>query len=253
MRALILAAGYGTRLGSMTQLTPKPMLPLCGRPLLEYVVRNVRQHGFRRLTINLHFLPETIRGYFGDGSRFDASIDYSYEPELLGTAGGVRKMAEMSPVCETMLVHYGDVLTDQDLSAMVRLHRERRALATMLVHQRKGSNSVAVLDEGGRVTRFLERPSEQQREGIDSPWANSGICLCERDVLDLIPADRPADLARDVFGQLVHSGRFFALPLSGYRCAIDSVERLAEAEAAVGARRCRLSWDDEPASAGRAA
>ena len=97
MKAMILAAGLGTRLGELTREVPKPMLDIAGRPLLEYNIRNLVRCGFNEIMINLHFLPEMLRGFAGDGSAFGARVEYSYEPMLLGTAGGVRQAEGSSP------------------------------------------------------------------------------------------------------------------------------------------------------------
>ena len=241
MRAMVLCAGYGTRLGDLTRELPKPMLCLHGRPLLEYIICHLVHHGFDQIAINLHFMPEMIREYFGDGSTINVQLTYSYEPELLGTAGGIKNMEHFLRQGDLFLVQYGDVLTDQDLTAMVEFHRARRTLATLLVHQRAHSNSVVSLDEEGRIVGFLERPTEQARHGVDSPWVNSGICICDPEFLDAIPANVSSDLPRDVFPELVGSGRLYGFPLSGYRCAIDSPERLAEARSALAEGRCRIS------------
>lgn len=245
MHAFVLSAGFGTRLGTLTQLTPKPMLDLHGRPLLEYIVRHLGWCGYRKLGINLHFLPDVIRNHFGSGAPFGASIQYSHEPELLGTAGGVKRMASAASVDEAFLIHYGDVLTDMDFRSLAARHRERRALVTMLVHERPGSNSVVCLGDDGRVTRFLERPTETERQGITSSWVNSGIWVCEPEVLAHIPPDTACDLARDILPKLVPTGRVYAHPLEGYRCAIDSEQRLTAAREAVSSGRCRLHWNHE--------
>jgi mannose-1-phosphate guanylyltransferase/phosphomannomutase len=237
---MVLCAGYGTRLGDLTREMPKAMLPLQGRPMLEYIVCHLVRHGFNQIAINLHFMPDMIRDYFRDGSRFGVELVYSYEPELLGTAGGVKKMAEFLGAEEAFLVHYGDVLTDQDFTAMLHFHRERKALATLLLHQRVRSNSVVSLDREGRIIGFLERPTEEARRGVQSPWVNSGICICDPQFLDEIPAGIACDLPRDIFPRLIDSGRLYGFPLSGYRCAVDSPERLAEARAAIADGRCRI-------------
>jgi mannose-1-phosphate guanylyltransferase/phosphomannomutase len=240
MKAMVLCAGHGTRLGDLTREMPKAMLPLQGRPMLEYIIRHLAQHGFNQIAINLHFMPDMIRDYFGDGSRFGVELVYSYEPELLGTAGGVKKMADFLRAGEAFLVHYGDVLTDQDFTAMLHFHHERNALATLLVHQRERSNSVVSLDREGHIIGFLERPTEEARRCVQSPWVNSGICICAPQFLDEIPADVACDLPRDIFPKLIDSGRLYSFPLSGYRCAVDSPERLAEARAAIADGRCRI-------------
>lgn len=240
MKAMVPCAGYGTRLGELTRDIPKPMLRLQEHPILEYIICHLAQHGFNQIAINLHFMPDMIRDYFGDGSRWNVTLTYSYEPELLGTAGGVKRMEHFLRQGDTFLVQYGDVLTDQDLTALLRFHHERRSLATLLLHQRARSNSVVTLDEDGHIVGFLERPTEDARCGVDSPWVNSGICICDPELLDAIPVDQPCDLPRDIFPKLINSRRLYGFPLSSYRCAIDSPERLAEARAALVDGRCRI-------------
>lgn len=240
MKAMVLCAGYGTRLGNLTQETPKPMLPLNGHPMLSYIVRHLRRHGFDQITVNLHFKPEMIRDYFADGSRWGTAITYAYEPELLGTAGGLKNVEAFFEGENEFLVQYGDIITDQDLSAMVQFHREKKALATLLVHHRPGSNSVLTLDPESRIVGFLERPADEARKGVASDWANSGICIGSPDLLRAIPPGVPCDLPRDIYTKLISTARLFAFPLTGYRCAIDSPERLQAAEQALSVQKCRL-------------
>ena len=233
MRAMVLSAGYGTRLGDLTREMPKPMLLLDGRPMLEYIIRHLARHGFDQIAINLHFMPEAIKAYFGDGARFGVELVYSYEEELLGTAGGVKKMESFLSQGEAFLVHYGDVLTNQDFTAMLNFHQQKRALATLLTHQRTKSNSVVTMDEEGRITNFLERPDEKTRSGANSPWVNSGVAICAANLLEHIPKEQACDLPRDIYTKLIPGRQFFGFPLSGYRCAVDSPERLVEARNAV--------------------
>ena len=239
MRALVLAAGYGTRLGDLTRDLPKPMLPLQGRPLLEYILHHLRRHGFNQVAINLHFHPEVIRDYFGDGSSMDMELSYSIERTLLGTAGALKQMEPFLAEEEIFLVQYGDVLTDQDLGLLVECQRTRQALAALIVHSRPESNSVVTFDQAGCIHQFLERPTAAERRGVASQWVNSGICVCAREILQHIPAGVPSDLPRDIFCKLVSTGRLYAVPLSGYRCAIDSAARFAEAESALADGRCQ--------------
>ena len=240
MKAMVLCAGFGTRLGDLTRELPKPLLPLHDQPLLAHLLGHLKSQGFREVAINLHFLPHLIGQHFGDGSRWEMKFSYSHEPALLGTAGGVKKMAAFFRDQPAFLVQYGDVLTDQDFAPLIKFHAERNALATLLVHQRAKSNSVVSLDPSGRVIGFLERPSDEERRGVVSPWVNSGICICSPEILGHIPEGKAWDLPRDVFAPLVATGRLFGFPLTGYRCAIDSAERLAEARAAVAGGRCRV-------------
>jgi NDP-sugar pyrophosphorylase family protein len=240
MKAMVLCAGYGTRLGTLTKEIPKPMLPLLDAPLLAYVLAHLRAQGFCDLAINLHYRPEIIRNWLGDGSRWQVRVTYSEEETLLGTAGGLKKMEVFFQSEPAFLVQYGDILTDQDFSVLTRFHLEHRALATLLVHERAGSNSLVRLDATGRVIDFRERPSEEERRGLDTPWVNSGVCVCSPEVFERIPADRVCDLPRDIFSVLVSTGRVYGFPLSGYRCAIDSPARLEAARNALARGECRI-------------
>ena len=208
--------------------------------MLAYILGHLKAHGFKEVAVNLHFKPEAIEEYFGDGATEDFRILYSREPELLGTAGGVKNMERFFQSEEDFLVQYGDVITDQDFRAMHRFHREKQALATLLVHHRAKSNSIVELDSEGRIVGFLERPTDETRVGQISHWVNSGICICHRDVLREIPANTVADLPRDIFPKLIPTRRLFGFSLSGYRCAIDSPERFAEARTALAEGRCQI-------------
>jgi mannose-1-phosphate guanylyltransferase len=249
MKAMLLCAGYGTRLGALTRELPKPMLPLNGQPMLAYLIANLQRQGVDELAVNLHYKPELIREHFGDGSPLHVRLIYSQEDQLLGTAGALRKMETFFRSDPEFLVHYGDIVTDQDFRPMLDFHRERSALATLLVHQRMRSNSIVTLDERGCVTQFLERPAEHQRLSSAPSWVNSGVCVCAAAFLDRIPNDRPCDLARDIFPALAQTGRLFAFPLSGFRCAVDSEHRFAEAERALATGLCRSFLDPNGAPA----
>src|SRR3982750_4942907 len=129
MKAVIMAGGEGTRLRPPTSTQPKPMMPLANRPMMEHIVRLLKEHGFDEIVVTLAFLPQAIRTYFGDGSEFGVRMVYATEETPRGTAGSVRNaMAELD---EPFLVISGDVLTDIDLSEIVRVHDERGALATI--------------------------------------------------------------------------------------------------------------------------
>ena len=141
---------------------------------------------------------------------------------------------------DCFLVHYGDVVTDQDFTAMLRLHRQRGALATLLLHRRRASNSVVSLDEEGRIVEFLERPTAQARRPGQPHWVNSGVCLLGPEVFAHIPADTACDLPADIFPKLIPTGRLFGFPLSGSRFAIDSPRRLAQARAAIREGNLRI-------------
>ena len=233
MKAMVLCAGYGTRLGDLTREVPKPMLPLGDRPMLEYILCHLQRHGFDEVAVNLHFLPEIIQGHFADGARWDLRLTYSYEPQLLGTAGGTKKMESFFQGAGPFLVQYGDIVTNQDLTAMLQFHVQRKALATLLVHRREKSNSALSVDATGCIERFLERPSDAQRSTLASVWVFSGIMICQPELLAMVPPQAACDFPRDVFIPLTATRRLFAFPLTGQRVAVDSAERLAEARRGV--------------------
>jgi NDP-sugar pyrophosphorylase family protein len=145
----VLAAGYGSRLGALTQDIPKPMLCLCGKPLLERTLEYLVGEGIAELAINLHFQPETIEEHFGDGGRFGVSIHYAHEPTLLGTAGAVKNLEPWIGDADAFLVIYGDILTDQELAPLWQAQRDANALAALVVHQRPGFWSVPMRNRNG--------------------------------------------------------------------------------------------------------
>src|SRR3972149_3347488 len=134
MKALVLAAGKGTRLGALTHHIPKPMLPVGGRPLLEHILEPLRRHNITDIAINLHHKPEAILRHFGSGDVWGVHLRYSYEAALLGSAGtALRHLAWVYP--DSFLLYYGDVYTDADLTELIECHRSSQAVATIAVNQ----------------------------------------------------------------------------------------------------------------------
>ncbi len=222
MKAMILAAGEGTRLRPLTERMPKPMLRIGGRPILEHNIRLLAKHGIRELVINLHHCPDVVTSYFGDGHPWGVRITYSYEPVLLGTAGAVKNVADFFD--STFLVVYGDNLTTCDIGQLCSFHRQKSGLGTVGVFRRDNptSSGIVALDEQDRITRFLEKPKPHE---VFSHWVNAGLLVWETEVLDYIPANAPSDFGRDVLPALIAGGR----PLYGYRMSeglwwIDTLE-----------------------------
>ncbi|MDP2342928.1 MAG: nucleotidyltransferase family protein [Deltaproteobacteria bacterium] len=231
MRAVVLTAGVGSRLGEHTKDTPKPMLDVGGVPLLDHILGNLARAGFSDVALNLHFRGDLIRDHVGDGARFGLRVVYSSEETLLGTAGGARRMSALLGGEGPLVVHYGDILTSHDLASLWQRHHERAADATLLVHRRAGSNSVLTLDDDDRVTGFVERPA--QRETVEH-WVFSGIAVLSLSTLDRISTAQASDLPRDILVPMVAAGAVVVgAPLQGFRCAIDSPARLEQARAAL--------------------
>ena len=203
-RVMILAAGMGTRLVPLTDEIPKPMVPVVNLPVMEHLIRLLASGGFREVVVNLHYMAETIESHFGDGSRWGLDIRYSHEDLLLGTAGGVKK-CEGFLKGNTFLVVSGDALTDVDLRVMLDFHRQRKALATVMVTtvSEVTKYGVALADEGGRICGFQEKPSEAEAL---SNLANSGIYVLEPEVFERIPSGGPYDFGRELFPEMVRAG-----------------------------------------------
>jgi len=210
MKAMILAAGRGTRLAPLTGALPKCMIPIGGMPVLEHTLIRLRGHGVGEVVINLHHQPDVIPAYFGDGSRWGMRITYSLEDDLLGTAGGVKHAAWFFD--GPFLVVYGDNLSTCDLSRLARHHRDRGAMATMALYWRSDptSSGIAELDAHDRIVRFVEKPRSEE---VFSNWVNAGIYVLTPEILDLIPAGQPCDFGREVFPRMLAEGR----ALCGYR------------------------------------
>jgi mannose-1-phosphate guanylyltransferase len=209
VKAFILAAGQGTRLGSLSLEIPKPMLPIGGIPLLGHTVAWLRAHGVSRLAINLHHRPRVIEQYLGTGEQVGVSVVYSYEPKLLGTAGALTRLRTY--LDETFMVVYGDVFTNLDLSRLVDLHRTRSAepdhpgLATLALYRVSNPSACGLveLDAAQRVTRFVEKPPPEE---VFTDLASAGVIVFEPGVLDCIPDDQPSDIGRDLIPALLRQG-----------------------------------------------
>ena len=150
-----MAAGLGTRLRPLTYEVPKPMVPVVNRPIMEHILRLLPRHGFSEVIANLHWFPDTIRNRFGDGSALGIDLTYSYEDELMGTAGGVRNVSSFFGD-EPFLVMAADALTDIDLGALVAAHNENGGIATLAVTQVPNVSEfgVVITDAGGRIQGF---------------------------------------------------------------------------------------------------
>ena len=204
-----MAGGEGTRLRPLTSNQPKPMVPIVGKPCMEHILELLREHGLTDVVVTVAFLPQAIRGYFGEGDTLGMQIGYSVEESPLGTAGSVRLAAKQ--LDETFLVISGDALCDVDLGALIAFHKERGAAVTIGLKAVDNplEFGIVVTDEEGRIERFLEKPSWSQ---VFSDTINTGIYVLEPEVLTHVPTDRPYDFSKELFPYLLEMGR----PLYGY-------------------------------------
>jgi mannose-1-phosphate guanylyltransferase len=207
---MLLAAGLGTRLRPLTYEVPKPLVPVVGTPVMEHIVRLLAQHGFDDVVCNLHYFPDQIQKRFGDGSRWGLRLSYSYEEELLGTAGGVRNVRDHFGD-ETFLIISGDALTDIDLTALWKAHDEQGGIATLSLKRVDDPSQIGVviLGEEGRIQGFQEKPDPAEAL---SNLGNCGIYVMEPEIFDYFPDTPFVDWALDVFPTLLDQD----VPFYGY-------------------------------------
>jgi mannose-1-phosphate guanylyltransferase len=203
MRAMVLAAGLGTRLRPITYEIPKPLAPVLNRPVMEHILDLLRAHGFTEAIANLSHLPKQIQERFGDGSGHGLSLSYSVEEDLLGTAGGVRNVAEFFGA-EPFLVISGDALTDIDLSAMRQAHEANGGIATLALKRVADPREygVVIVAEDGRIQGFQEKPDPAEAL---SDLASCGIYMFRPEIFDYFPDPPFVDWAMDVFPALLEN------------------------------------------------
>jgi mannose-1-phosphate guanylyltransferase len=221
MKAMILAAGKGTRVRPLTYDLPKPMIPVLGKPVMAYLIEHLRKHGISEIMVNVSHLHEKIEEYFGEGEQFGVQIGYSFEGYTkedgevvavpIGSAGGMKKIQEFGGFFDdTTIVLCGDALIDLDLKAALLEHRRKGAMATVITKEvpwdKVSSYGVVVTDKEGRITQFQEKP--KQEEAL-SNFISTGIYIFEPEVIDLIPSGVEFDIGSQLFPLLAEKGMPF--------------------------------------------
>jgi mannose-1-phosphate guanylyltransferase len=224
MKAILLAGGKGTRLRPLTIHTPKPIVPIFNRPFLHYQIDLLKQvPEIDEVILSLNYQPRRIEELFGDGSNLGIKIRYVVEPAPLGTAGAIKYAGDK--LTESVVVLNGDVLTDVDLAAVIRLHRERRARATIVLTPVENPSAYGLVetDEAGNIRRFLEKPKPEE---ITTNKINAGIYVLEPDTFDRIPRDVSFSIERSYFPSLIERGEtFVAYIYDGYWIDIGTPEK----------------------------
>ncbi|MBE9230035.1 NDP-sugar synthase [Phormidium sp. LEGE 05292] len=214
MKAMILAAGKGTRVRPITFTIPKPLIPILQKPVMEFLVELLRLHGFDQIMVNVSHLADEIENYFRDGQRFGVQIAYSFEGkidegklvgEAIGSAGGLKRIQDFYPFFDdTFVVLCGDALIDLDLTEAVKWHRAKGAIATVVMKsvpkEEVSSYGVVVTDEEGRIKAFQEKPSVEEALSTN---INTGIYIFEPEVFNYIPSGVEYDLGGELFPKLV--------------------------------------------------
>ncbi len=218
MKAMILAAGKGTRVRPLTYDLPKPMIPILGKPVMAYLVEHLAKYGIHDIMVNVSYLHEKIEEYFGEGHQFGVQIGYSFEgytdengvvvPQPLGSAGGMKKIHEFGHFFdEATIVLCGDALVDLDIDAALLEHKRKGALASVITKEvpwnKVSDYGVVVTDEDNRILAFQEKPSAEEAR---SNFVSTGIYIFEPEVMDLIPSGQQFDIGADLFPLLVQKG-----------------------------------------------
>jgi len=238
MKAILLAGGKGTRLRPLTIHTPKPIVPIFDRPFLHYQLDLLKQVAeIDEVILSLNYQPRRIEEIFGDGGDSGLGIRYVVEPAPLGTAGAIRYAGES--LRESVVVFNGDVLTEIDLAAVIRLHRERKARATIVLTPVDNPSAYGLVetDAAGNIQRFLEKPNPDE---ITCNTINAGIYLLEPDTFDRIPRDTPWSIERSFFPSLIERGEtFLAYVDRGYWIDIGTPEKYMQVHRDIMDGRCR--------------
>ena len=229
MRAVLMAGGSGTRLRPLTCELPKPMVPILNQPIAEHIINLLKRHHITEVIATLHYLPDVMRDYFQDGSDFGVQITYSVEEDQpLGTAGCVKNIAEL--LDETFLVISGDSITDFDLSAAIRFHKQKKSKATLVLTRVPNpiEFGVVITDENHRIRRFLEKPSTSE---IFSDTVNTGTYILEPEVLDYLPTNIECDFSKDLFPLLLEEDEpMYGYIAEGYWCDVGHLDAYREAQ-----------------------
>lgn len=229
MKAVILAGGKGTRMGSLTAEIPKPMLPLLGKPLLEYHIELLRDYGITEIWILVNYLKDSIIQHFGNGEAWNVSIQYYEELEPLGTTGGIKAIE--SHLTEDFLVLYGDVLVNMDLQRLINFHREQNADATLVLHPNDHpyDSDLVELNQQKRITAFHPKPHPEDEYFRN--LVNAGLYVFSPVILNSIPAGVARDFGRDIFPSIVSANYLAGYNTTEYLKDMGTPERLRKVEA----------------------
>ena len=243
MKGVIIAGGFGTRLRPLTYPRPKPLVPVANRPFLEYQVALLRKHGVEDIVFATNYMADKIEAHFGDGSRFGVRMRYAVEDKPLGTGGAIRNAADQFPG-EAVCVFNGDVMTDFDISAILRFHRDKQAIATITLSEVPAPNpfGVLLLDTNGRVEAWVE-PSEEKKRALaldhgtasqGTDLINAGFYVFAPEFIERIAPGVPSSVERDIFPPLLaEKGPVYGIAPGGFWMDVGRAEQLLVATQAV--------------------
>ncbi|MEK7465656.1 MAG: NDP-sugar synthase [Patescibacteria group bacterium] len=228
-QAVILSAGLGTRLRPLTDTIPKPMIPLLGKPMLEWNIEQFKKHGVTEFFINLHYLPDVIRNYFGDGSKFGVKINYVFESAILGTAGGVKQFENKLDV-EFFLI-YGDMISLVDYTTMADFFDK---LKDPIGIQRVGKTGdyadadIAELNQNGRFMKIHPKP---HTEKYPNAYRMRGVFILKKEILNFVPLGISYEIGKELLPEIVRKGKnFYGYECDEYSKGIDTMDKYREVE-----------------------
>jgi NDP-sugar pyrophosphorylase family protein len=242
-KAMILAAGEGSRLGPLTSEIPKPLLPVGDEPIIVHQLKWLRYHGVAEVAINLHHLGEKIQNELGDGSKFSMRIYYSYEEKLLGTAGGVKRMERLFN--DTFFIIYGDMFTVMNLSEMAEVHRQKKALLTLALFNTLKPWEVGIveIDNDYELLSFTEKPPKGTEK---SNLFNGGIYVVEPGIFHYIPESMYYDFGHDVFPHLIAEKipvYGYVLKPEDYLIDIGTIENYRQVNEDIKTGKCKIDFE----------
>ncbi|MDE3076655.1 MAG: NTP transferase domain-containing protein, partial [Chloroflexota bacterium] len=227
MKAVVMAGGEGSRLRPLTVGRPKPMVPVVGKPVMEYIIELLKSHGITDIVVTLQYLPGVIQDYFGDGSAFGVNLNYCVEDRPLGTAGSVKNA--INYLGDSFLVISGDALTDIDLRKVLDFHRQRKAIATLMLYRVPDplDYGVVITADDGRIRQFLEKPSWGE---VFSDTVNTGLYVLDSSIMELVPPDTMFDFSQDLFPRLLEQREpMFGYVADGYWCDVGNIREYMRA------------------------
>ncbi len=240
MKAMILAAGYGERLWPLTADRTKPALPVLGKPLVGYVAEYLARFGIRDVVVNLHHRPESVKRSLGDGSDFGVNLEYVYEPTILGTSGALDNARGLLDQ-ETFAVINGKIITDIDLNAALKTHREQNALATLVLLRNSKREKFSVVETDGQlITGFGGMPNPNGASSEAAPLMFTGIQIVEPRIFDYIPRGIFSHLTTAVYPQAIAKGeRIVAQIAEGMWYELSTLQRYLDISLALLQREAR--------------
>jgi NDP-sugar pyrophosphorylase family protein len=241
MKAMILAAGYGERLWPLTCDRTKPALPVLGKPLVGYVAEYLARHGIRDVIVNLHHQPESVKRALGDGSQFGVRLQYVHEPVILGTSGALDNARQLLEG-DTFVVVNGKLITDLDLKAALETHREKRALATLVLRPNPGHERFSIVEtRDGLVSRFAGMPGPRSPGSTSvPPLMFTGIQILETRIFDYIPRGVFSHSVTEVYPQAMAIGeRIVAHVAEGMWYELSTLQRYLDISLALLRQRGR--------------